>query len=188
MPPPNKKTKSQSKRPTPKLLSRDEILRIRKHENDLFDVLRNLEGVIKVDMTVTDFKDVLNTTAANRNSSQEMAVCRVPTPSCSAVDQPVINTSADVVTLRFRIMDRGGSLYDPCGISFVPLSEDAGIVPEDIMRKNRLFDRVHIIGKDMYVTLAMHFVAKGEQFKFSVFILNPQGALGVIDPIIERDN
>lgn len=142
-------------------------------------------------ITVTKFRDVLagEASRAFRGTDYEMKMQR---------KHPLVYIKDDVVyvrspgaTIRFTIdsCSEDKEKYYPSGITFVREGKNSTTDEQKLGKKNFLQRKIFLNGKKLTLTDSYKDEQLDVRFKFSVVIQRgSDGAIGVIDPVIEHDN
>lgn len=166
-------------------------------EKELKATLETAPGIVEVILTVTDFREVLQTRGVERGTFHTVIIAKghdvISVEEGGDIPKLTIKKGSGPVTLRFKIVDaKTDDVYQPLGIAFkverstkAPSTSEANMIGEN----NFPLDRMHIYGNDLYITdLALPEVRE-LKYKFSVIIQRERDAkIGIIDPRIEHEN
>lgn len=166
-------------------------------EKELQAALETAPGIVEVVLTVTDFREVLQTRGVERGTFHTVAISKghevVSVEEGADMPKLKIKKGSGPVTFRFRIVDaKTDDVYQPLGIAFKLVRPAKGTSEGEldmIGENNFPQDRMHIYGNNLYITDLYTPEASKFKYKFSVIFQRERDAkIGIIDPGIEHEN
>lgn len=179
------------------------MAKVKDLESELRNYLENAPETAEIIMRVTDFREVLHTTANDRGVQHKVTMRknhpRVSVYQNNKTGLPTLKVKegAGPITFKFKIVDeeisdRFKDTYYPLGIAFEWQGSTQLIgtrKPDMVGRSNFPIERTHVYGDSLYVTDLLISRAEGAQYKFSLIIQRERdGKIGIIDPGIEHEN
>ncbi len=166
-------------------------------EKELKASLETAPGIVEVILTVTDFREVLQTRGVERGTFHTVTISKgkdvVSVEEGADMPKLKIKKDSGPVTFRFKIVDaKTDDVYQPLGIAFKeersaksPSTNKTNMIGEN----NFPLDRMHIYGNNLYITDLYLPEARDLKYKFSVIFQRERDAkIGIIDPGIEHEN
>lgn len=163
--------------------------------------------VADIILTVTDFRNVLNTRARDRGTQHTMRVRTTDPEKVKLVKDaselknpdtptPVVRIRGKKTLLRFSIksskQDGIDNVYYPIGIAFQARNSNGtpgASTCDPLGRVNFEFDGLRLKGRQLKIvdTFSEQCSCCDGSYKFSVFIQRQDGEIGIIDPTIQHE-
>lgn len=175
--------------------------------NEIFEKVTELDRNLKmaleaahhaaeIILTVTDFREVLHTRAADRDTQYKISMGRehqhLSVDLTGKTPKLKVKNGSGPMILKFKIMDgEANKIYYPLAVSFKRHSSvhGAGQFESDHHgHQNVPFSSMHVYNSHVYLVGFSMPKEEGMEYKFSAIFQAEDAKIAIIDPVIENDD